>query len=60
MRYEHPGPECPSCGMVMRVLHVPWPYTGEWEIYEHPQFCSRCGTRLPDAGRMDGKGERHG
>lgn len=54
MRYEHPGPECPSCGLVMRVLYVPWPYTGEWMVYEHPKFCPACGARMNE-GRYDSK-----
>ena len=51
MKYEHVGAECPSCGLVMRVLYVPWPYTGEWMIYERPQFCPKCGHDMKEAYR---------
>ena len=55
MKYEHMRTECPYCGFVMKVLYVPWPYTGEWLVYEHPRYCSHCGARLPDSGRYDAK-----
>lgn len=46
MKYALDGTYCPNCGLVFKVLQVPWPHTGEWMPYKHPKRCPECGEIL--------------
>ena len=45
MKWTLDAQECPKCGVVFKVLQVPWPYTGEYKRVDAPR-CPWCGNQI--------------